>query len=196
MSYSLMMSSALVLVSIVSCFTIFMYGFSAWSFSAAESILGRPTSLVLWMICRWRLLSSTLSKSTKPRVPMPAAEIVGKRRAKSASADAEHLCGLQLLLAFQPDLRQKQVPRIAGDFFIGKLWLGHGFFCQCWHSNLKPALKALFPILFPTPTSLRGVGYPGATAVYRPCGWQPPAIEGMMESESSSFTWVASFSGR
>jgi hypothetical protein len=26
-----------------------------------------------WMICRWRLLSSTVSKSTMPSVPTPAA---------------------------------------------------------------------------------------------------------------------------
>jgi len=34
---------------------------------------GFPMSFVVWMICRWRFDSSTTSKSTRPRRPMPAA---------------------------------------------------------------------------------------------------------------------------
>ena len=39
----------------------------------ADSVLGVPTVDVVWMICRWRLERLTLSLSTMPIVPMPAA---------------------------------------------------------------------------------------------------------------------------
>jgi hypothetical protein len=48
-------------------------GFIASICALADSTFGMPTSGVWWMICRWRLVSSTLSSSMSPRVPMPAA---------------------------------------------------------------------------------------------------------------------------
>src|SRR5258708_2961383 len=48
-------------------------GLSEVSRLAAASTLRRPTSAELYRICRWRLLTSTTSKSTSPRVPTPAA---------------------------------------------------------------------------------------------------------------------------
>ena len=40
---------------------------------SAESTFSIPTVAVEWMICRCRLLASTMSKSTSPIVPTPAA---------------------------------------------------------------------------------------------------------------------------
>ena len=41
--------------------------------SFADSTFNRPTSSVPWMICRWRFVKSTVSKSTIPSRPTPAA---------------------------------------------------------------------------------------------------------------------------
>ena len=51
----------------------FRFGFIAFIFSSALLSFGLPTSGVKWMIWRCRLLKSTVSNSTMPMVPTPAA---------------------------------------------------------------------------------------------------------------------------
>src|ERR1017187_9649075 len=68
-----MIPSAFSLVSFTGWGMKFRFGLIALSFSAALMSLCLPTSPVKWMICRCRLLKSTVSNSTMPMVPTPAA---------------------------------------------------------------------------------------------------------------------------
>ena len=144
-----------------------MAGLRAVSFSSAESIFLRPMSLVEWMIWRCRLLESTTSKSTRPRVPMPAAvEIKSQWRAQSAGAYAEHACCFEAALAFHAHFGQDEVARVAGQVVGGQFRQGgfgqgrHGFpfyfgvrwccFCEAlgfaFSRGLKPQLQLLFNV--------------------------------------------------
>ena len=51
----------------------FTYGLTSAMESRADSAFGLPTSETPWMIWRCRFDSSTVSKSTMPSVPTPAA---------------------------------------------------------------------------------------------------------------------------
>jgi len=55
------------------CATTFTSGLSALIAIRADSTFFSPTRSVVWMIWRWRLDRSTMSKSTSPMVPTPAA---------------------------------------------------------------------------------------------------------------------------
>src|SRR6185437_8963392 len=68
-----MISSALADVSAVAWVSTCTCGFTSPMRSRAESSLGRPMSFVPCITCRCRLVTSTLSKSTMPRCPTPAA---------------------------------------------------------------------------------------------------------------------------
>src|ERR1700748_1080387 len=95
-------------------------GLSAWMRSAAVSALRRPMSGVPWMIWRCRLDSDTVSSSTTPSSPNPAApgggEIHQRRRAEPARADHQHGRLLQRLLAGSADLAQDDVAGVAFEF--------------------------------------------------------------------------------
>ena len=72
-SYCSKISNTLSLLSAVLWMTTFTYGLISRTEEAADSALGRPMSLWPWMIWRCRFDSSTVSKSTIPNVPTPAA---------------------------------------------------------------------------------------------------------------------------
>ncbi len=59
-------------------------------------------------------------------------EVEGHRRAEAAGADAEHLGGLELLLAFHADLGEDEVAGVAGDLLVGELGEG-GLVESGWH---------------------------------------------------------------
>ena len=131
---------------------------------------------VEWMIWRWRLLASTTSKSTRPIVPTPAAaRYMRKRSAEAAGADAEHLGGLQLLLALHADLGQDQVPGVTGDLVVGKLWQCGLFYCCRHYLLFLSSVKSL----------LCGIRTDTVTNII------PPAMEGMIVSSSVSLTAVS-----
>ena len=89
--------------------------------SAAASIFGRPTSLVPNKIWRWRLVKSTLSKSTRPMRPTPAAARYKPSGAPSPPVPMHRtLRVLQLELTFHADFRHDQMAAIAQDFFLRK----------------------------------------------------------------------------
>ena len=67
------MPKTLSLLSASSWMTTFTYGLISWIESRADSALDRPMSDCPWMIWRCRLDSSTVSNSTMPSVPTPAA---------------------------------------------------------------------------------------------------------------------------
>ena len=68
--------------------------------AAALSTLAAPIDAVSWITCRCRLDSDTVSSSTMPSVPTPAAARYSQhRRAEAAGADHQHARALQLLLA-------------------------------------------------------------------------------------------------
>ena len=68
-----MMSKALSEEIRVLCRTTSTFGLSALMVTFAESALETPTSASAWRICRWRFEWSTVSKSTMPNLPSPAA---------------------------------------------------------------------------------------------------------------------------
>ena len=81
-------------------------------------VLASPTAAVSWITCRCRLDSDTVSSSTMPSVPTPAAaRYCEHRRAEPAGADHQHTRALQPLLAGAADLRQHDVARIALQLF-------------------------------------------------------------------------------
>jgi hypothetical protein len=59
---------------------------------AAASALGRPTSAGVKIVCRWRLLSATVSLSIRVSLPMPA---VLQRGAADAAAADQHDMGFR-----------------------------------------------------------------------------------------------------
>ena len=72
-SYWPKISKTLSLDSAVLWITTLTYGLISRTEAAADSAFGRPMSLCPWMTWRCRLDSSTVSKSTTPSVPTPAA---------------------------------------------------------------------------------------------------------------------------
>jgi hypothetical protein len=52
-------------------------------------------------------------------------EVKSHRRSKSSRSDTENLGGFQAFLPLESDLRQRQVPRVAGDLALAKLHLRH-----------------------------------------------------------------------
>ena len=88
---------------------------------AALSIFAMPTAAVSWITCRCRLESDTMSSSTMPSVPTPAAARYCSTGAPSPPAPIDqHAGALQPLLAGAADLRQHDVARIAFEFFRRK----------------------------------------------------------------------------
>ncbi len=68
-----MTSKTLSLNSKVSWPTTSIVGLIAWRWSTADAIFERPTSAVVCRIWRCRFVTSTVSKSTMPSFPIPAA---------------------------------------------------------------------------------------------------------------------------
>ena len=101
--------------------------------SRADSALGRPMSLWPWMIWRCRLDSSTMSNSTMPSVPTPAAarySSAGEPRPPAPTH--EHLGVLQPLLPGHRDVRDDQVAAVAAHLVDGQRL---GRFDQRWQRH-------------------------------------------------------------
>ena len=113
------------------------YGLISTIESRADSAFGRPISDWPWMIWRCRFDSSTVSNSTMPSVPTPAAaRYMQGRRAESAGADAQHLRVLEALLTRDTDIGDDQVARIPSNLIDGQIL---GRFDQWWQGHdLQP----------------------------------------------------------
>src|SRR3954449_10301249 len=166
-SYSAKISSTFSLSSRVSCSRTSTSGLISLIESRALSALDRPMSDTPWMIWRCRLDSSTVSNSTMPRVPTPAAArymSTGEPRGAGGPPrgggeekdpgepgpprpDGEHLGVLQPLLPVHPDVGDDQVAAVAADLVDGQVggglhqgWQGHVLLLCVAGSRLrKPA---------------------------------------------------------
>ena len=90
-------------------------GLIAATVSAADSVLGRPTSATPWTTWRWRFDASTTSSSTTPIVPTPAAaRYISAGDPRPPGADDEDPGVGQPSLALDADLGQQDVAGVPG----------------------------------------------------------------------------------
>ena len=137
-----MMSSALALVSMVSCLTTLSAGLSAVSFSAAESILLRPTSFGGVDDLALQVAGvDDVEVDEAEGADAGGGEVEGERRAESAGAHAEDFGGFELLLALHAHFGQDEVARVAREFVVGKLGQGDGFGGGGHESSLRMRLR-------------------------------------------------------
>jgi hypothetical protein len=81
--------------------------------SRALSTFAMPTRDVSCAICRCRLSSETVSSSTMPMVPTPAAARYISTGEPSPRPHHQHARGFQLLLALAAHLAQHEMPLVA-----------------------------------------------------------------------------------
>ena len=88
-----------------------------------------PTVACEWMIWRCRLrFVDDVEVDQADGAYAGGGEVERERRAEASGADAEHLGGLELLLALHAHLGQDEVAGVAGDLFVGELGELDGFF--------------------------------------------------------------------
>ena len=94
----------------------------AFSRAFADSTFGRPIPAVSCRICRCRLLASTIVEVDDAEgADAGGGKIHGGGRAEPAGAHAHDPGGLEAALAVDADIRQDDVPGVAGQFFTGEV---------------------------------------------------------------------------
>ena len=84
-----------------------------------DSALNWPTRAMVWAIWRCRLVTSTaVMVDQGDAADAGAAQVQGHRRAQAACANDQHMGGEQLFLAFDADLVEQDVARIAKQLFV------------------------------------------------------------------------------